>query len=285
VHSDDQIRKNLKLFAGTSFIDVIGPNDIAYVIAVFKNSKDMWDQDIRMREAGKDAMATREKKMKAHFTSGSGQKRVQGKSLWNKEGMRYFRDAEREWKEIYDRKEDMKVLYNGWEKWISVKGKELKVGDGSKKTFHHVMGSWSNEKTPESENKNDESEEEDSGDEGGYSSDRARSRHSVAWATGEIRDTKAPGGGREESSDDDEKGSEESSDDEEKGSEESSDDEEKDSTGGQPKTPERGGPPLFSVSAASLGRGSPAACTRSKRGKTNAEAEAEGKDKKKRKRN
>ena len=275
MHSDDQIRKNLKLFAGTSFIDVIGPNDIAYVIAVFKNSKDMWDQDIRMREAGKDAMATREKKMKAHFTSGSGQKRVQGKSLWNKEGMRYFRDAEREWKEIYDRKEDMKVLYNGWEKWISVKGKELKVGDGSKKTFHHVMGSWSNEKTPESENKNDESEEEDSGDEGGYSSDRARSRHSVAWATGEIRDTKAPGGGREESSDDDEKGR----------SEESSDDDEKGSTGGQPKTPERGGPPLFSVPAASRGSGSPAAHTRSKRGKTNAEAEAEGKDQKKRKRN
>ena len=275
MHSDDQIRKNLKNYAGTSFIDIIGPNDIAYVIAVFKNSKDMWDQDIQMREAGQNAIASKEKKMKAHFTSGSGQKRVQGKSLWNKEGMRYFRDAEREWKAIYDRKEDMKVLYNGWEKWISVKGKELKAGDGSKKTFHHVMGSWSREKTPESEEKNDESEEEDSGDEGGYSSDRARSRHSVAWATGEIRDTKAPGGGREENSDNDE----------EKHSEESSEDEEKGSTIGQPKTPDRGVPPLFSVPAASRGSGSPAACTRSKRGKTNAEAEAEGKEKKKRKKN
>ena len=46
VHSDEFIRKTLKLGKGTSFIDVIGPNDIAYVIAVFKNSQEMWDQDI-----------------------------------------------------------------------------------------------------------------------------------------------------------------------------------------------------------------------------------------------
>jgi hypothetical protein len=46
VHSDDFIRKGLKLGQGTSFLDFVGPNNIAYVIAVFKNSKDMWDQDI-----------------------------------------------------------------------------------------------------------------------------------------------------------------------------------------------------------------------------------------------
>ncbi len=46
VHSDEFIRKTLKLGKCTSFIDVIGPNDIAYVIAVFKNSHEMWDQDI-----------------------------------------------------------------------------------------------------------------------------------------------------------------------------------------------------------------------------------------------
>ena len=173
VHSDDFIRKGLKLSRGASYIDVIGPNDIAYVIAVFKNSKDMWDQDIRMRESGRDAMGNPEKKMKPHFTSGGGQKRVHGKSLWNKEGMNYFRDAEREWKEIYDSKDNMKVLYNGWENWIVTKGKEINVSDGSRKTFHYVMGSWYDEKTRESKEKNDKSEEEDnSGEEGGYSSDR-----------------------------------------------------------------------------------------------------------------
>lgn len=272
VHSDDFIRKGLKLSRQASFLDVIGPNDIAYVIAVFKNSKDMWDQDIRMRESGRDAMGNPEKKMTPHFTSGGGQKRVQGKSLWNKEGMNYFRDAEREWKEIYDRKDNMKVLYNGWEKWIVTKGKEINVSDGSRKTYHYVMGSWYDEKTPESKEKNDESEEEyDSGEEGGYSSDRARSRHQDAWARGEIRDKKGPGCGRGERSDDDD---ESSSKEEGKTSRKSP----KRKT--LPKSPERLGPPLFDVPAAGSG-GSPAAHTRRKRG----QAEVEGKEHKKKKRN
>ena len=272
VHSDDFIRKGLKLSRQESFLDVIGPNDIAYVIAVFKNSKDMWDQDIRMRESGRDEMGNPEKKMKPHFTSGGGQKRVQGKSLWNKEGMNYFRDAEREWKEIYDRKDDMKVLYNGWEKWIVTKGKEINVSDGSRKTYHYVMGSWYDEKTPESKEKNDESEEEyDSGEEGGYSSDRARSRHQDAWARGEIRDKKGPGCGRGERLDNDD---ESSSKEEGKTSRKSP----KRKT--LPKSPERLGPPLLDVPAAGSG-GSPAAHTRSNR----RQAEVEGKEHKKKKRN
>ena len=63
VHSDEFIRKTLKLGKGTNFIDVIGPNDIAYVIAVFKNSQEIWDQDIRIRESGNDAMGNPEKKI------------------------------------------------------------------------------------------------------------------------------------------------------------------------------------------------------------------------------
>jgi hypothetical protein len=43
------------------------------------------------------------------------QKRTQGKSLWNKEGMQYFGNAEIKWREIYDSEKDMKILYNGWE--------------------------------------------------------------------------------------------------------------------------------------------------------------------------
>ena len=72
----------------------------------------------------------------------SGQKRAKGKTLWNKEGMRYFKKAEKTWTQIYDSEEDMKVLYNGWEEWIVSKRKEIAVGDGSKKTFHYIMSSW-----------------------------------------------------------------------------------------------------------------------------------------------
>jgi hypothetical protein len=37
---------------------------------------------------------------------------------------------------------DMRVLYNGWERWITSKGAGIKIGYGSKKTFQTVMGSW-----------------------------------------------------------------------------------------------------------------------------------------------
>jgi hypothetical protein len=77
--------------------------------------------------------------LKPIFTSGGGQKPVQDKSLWNKEGMRYFRSAKEKWKEIYDSEEDMKILYNGWEEWILSKGKEIKVGDGTRIWEHGMM--------------------------------------------------------------------------------------------------------------------------------------------------
>jgi hypothetical protein len=68
--------------------------DIVYImILIIKNSKDMWDQDLRMRELGAQARKISEEKLKPLFTSGSGQKRTQGKSLWNLDGMKYFHRA------------------------------------------------------------------------------------------------------------------------------------------------------------------------------------------------
>ncbi len=44
---------------------------------------------------GAEAMGNPEKKLKPLYTSGSGQKRTQGKSLWNLAGMKYFHRAEK----------------------------------------------------------------------------------------------------------------------------------------------------------------------------------------------
>ncbi len=95
VHSDEHIRKVIRYSAERSFLDIIGPSDIAYVISIIKSSKGMWDQDIQMQELGAEAMGNPEKKLKPFFTSGSDQKRTQGKSLWNLEGMKYFHRAEK----------------------------------------------------------------------------------------------------------------------------------------------------------------------------------------------
>jgi hypothetical protein len=52
VHSDEFICKCLHYSAGRSFLDVIGPGDIAYIISIIKNSNDMWDQDLRIKSWG-----------------------------------------------------------------------------------------------------------------------------------------------------------------------------------------------------------------------------------------
>jgi hypothetical protein len=95
VHSDEHICKVICYNAGRSFLNIIGPSDIAYIVSIIKNSKGMWDQDIQMQELGEEAKENLEKKLKPLFTSGSGQKRTQGKSLWNLEGIKYFHRAEK----------------------------------------------------------------------------------------------------------------------------------------------------------------------------------------------
>jgi hypothetical protein len=73
---------------GEVSFDIIGPSDLVYVVSIIKNSKDMWEQDIQMQELDEEAKDNPEKKLKPLFTSGSGQKRTQGKSLLNLEGMK-----------------------------------------------------------------------------------------------------------------------------------------------------------------------------------------------------
>ncbi len=46
VHADEHIRRAIRYSAGRSFLDVIGPSDIAYIISMLKNSKGVWNQDI-----------------------------------------------------------------------------------------------------------------------------------------------------------------------------------------------------------------------------------------------
>ena len=91
IHSDDFIRRALKTFPASSFVDVLTPSDIAYVIAIIKNSGEMWDQNIRMKEMkGHEAIASKEKKLRPLFTQGEGMKRDKGETLWNREGRQFF---------------------------------------------------------------------------------------------------------------------------------------------------------------------------------------------------
>ncbi len=80
---------------GLSFIDIISPSDLAFVISVIKNGWDVWDQKIRMKELGAAVHGEQEVKVRPLFTEGTGKKKEQGKSLWSDEGMKYFQRAEK----------------------------------------------------------------------------------------------------------------------------------------------------------------------------------------------
>jgi hypothetical protein len=75
---------------------------------------------------------------------------------------------------------------NGWERRITTMEADIKIGDGSKKTFQIVMGSWCEDFSQTSKMGEKQDDEETWGLEGGYSSDRGLSRHSVDVHRGKL---------------------------------------------------------------------------------------------------
>ncbi len=89
---------------------------------------------------------------------------------------------------VYDSKNNMKVLCNGWETWITTMGSDIKIGDGSRKVFKTVMATW-HEDTLHNLKKGESHDDEESwGFEGGYSSDRGCSRHSLDWQNSKLQE-------------------------------------------------------------------------------------------------
>ncbi len=68
VYSDSDIKTDLKNNEGVSFIDKITPSDIAFVISVFKNGREVWDQNIKMMQLGAAVHGDRESKKRPLFT-------------------------------------------------------------------------------------------------------------------------------------------------------------------------------------------------------------------------
>ncbi len=80
------------------------------------------------------------------------------------------------------------MLYSGWERWITTMGVDIKIGDGSKKTFQTVMGSWREDISQTLIMGEKQDDEETWGLEGGYSSDRGHSRRSLNFHSGNLRE-------------------------------------------------------------------------------------------------
>jgi hypothetical protein len=91
VYSDTLIIKELRCITGCSFLDLIRPGNIAYVIALVKNGKDVWDQTVQTKALGASAHKEKEKTLRPLFSAGTGKKKEQGMYMWSKKGIKYFK--------------------------------------------------------------------------------------------------------------------------------------------------------------------------------------------------
>ena len=96
-----------------SFLDLIMPSDIAFVICVIKNARHVWDQTIQKMGLGEqvDDDGGNEAKLQPLFTKGVGKKKEPGRSLWSDEGMKYYRRTEKVWRRVYKGETIIKDLY------------------------------------------------------------------------------------------------------------------------------------------------------------------------------
>jgi hypothetical protein len=98
----------MKKYVNRIFLELFSPSDIAYVLALIKNGKGVWDQDVRMAE---NPHGAGEKKLHPLFTSGKGKKRLFGKSMWTREGLEYFYMAEMNWKMVYTTTTKIQIIH------------------------------------------------------------------------------------------------------------------------------------------------------------------------------
>ena len=108
---DSDWRKLLRKNPEKQFLLFITPSDIAYMLALIKNGMTMWEQVRRLEE---NPMLV-EKKLQSLFTKGEGQKRESGRTVWNNEGLNYYYTAERNWRNVYNNKDEFLDLCNKWE--------------------------------------------------------------------------------------------------------------------------------------------------------------------------
>ncbi len=140
IYSNILSTKEICCMVRCSFLDLIRPGDIASVIAFVKNGRDVWDQIVRMKALGAAAHKEKENKLRPLFTAGIGKKKEQGKNIWSKEGIKYFKQAETEWKGVYKDEKFMKIHYSGWE----VGWKEMNGGDNRRGFGENLVFSYGN---------------------------------------------------------------------------------------------------------------------------------------------
>jgi len=132
LHSDRYIRKMLAANRGQSFLNLIGPSDVAYVICLLKNSVKVWRHEMAPPNA--DAPP------KPLFTRGEHMKRKFGKTAWNEDGMKYYKDTLNVWKKMFSHNHDYFNLMEGaWNFWLIDLGSTMNPNGWTRKDMARLL--------------------------------------------------------------------------------------------------------------------------------------------------
>jgi hypothetical protein len=158
VHSDRHIKNTLSLSPGMSFLEMIGPSDIAYIITVLKNSKAAWLHNT----ADKTAAVP-----KQLFTRGESKKRVFGNTTMNKDGQDYFKEGVKNWKKVFDPTSTGFVnLKSEWEQWLKDDGSVVNTDTWRRKNICSLLAVRVRGQQNQRGDGEDQDNEEESGGEG-----------------------------------------------------------------------------------------------------------------------
>jgi hypothetical protein len=131
IKTDVVWKKLLRENTGDPIFKFITPSDIAYILSIMKNGKEMWDQKKRLEGTGG---TSHEEKIGPLFSVGEGRKRMSGQTVWNSEGLDFFYDTKKKWEEIYNTKMYSRLVkkweeYEGEGKTRAIKGEILRTID------------------------------------------------------------------------------------------------------------------------------------------------------------
>ena len=237
LHSDRHIKNTMTSNPGKSFLDMIGPSDVAYVICMMKNSIKVWMHD---PTDGTSAP-------KQLYTRGESKKRSFGKSTMSAEGMKFFQEGVKNWRPAFDQKGPLYgSMKQGWDEWLQEDASAVNTDGWRKKSICNLLATKQEASFPEELEENSPDKESSFAEcESGYDSDGDVGGSEVdpikTGATGRREGT-----ARETFANDDDAGDEEDGEDTEtnkkKGGHEDEDDEEEDEEEEEdlPSPPRRG---------------------------------------------
>ena len=159
IHSDRHIKNTLSSNPGMSFLDMIGPSDVAYVITVLKNSKATWLHN---------PADTTTAMPKPLFTRGESRKRVFGISTMSDEGHAFFREGVKNWKKVFQHdSSDYEILKTEWANWLRDEGGSVNNDGWRRKNIHSLLATRVlARQRGNRDDHEDEDDEEDSGSDG-----------------------------------------------------------------------------------------------------------------------